>query len=157
MGRGLVTFLLRRVSPDRGPSVGRRKALRTYELVMILQPNLEEEALDAAVDTLRQVVVDNGGEVVRIESMGRRRLAYEIQKFREGHYVLMYLKLENPTILELDRRLKLSNDVIRHLLVRLDEELMPDPEAPAEAQQESEAEPAPEEVENEPKAEEETL
>jgi small subunit ribosomal protein S6 len=113
--------------------------LRTYELVVILQPNLEEEALDAAVGALRQVVVDNGGEIVRIESMGRRRLAYQIQKHSEGHYVLMYLNLERATILELERRLRLSDDVIRHLLVRLDEEMTPEPEAVEEPVESAEA------------------
>ena len=112
--------------------------MRTYELVMILQPNLEEEALETVVGALRQVVVDNGGEIVRIESMGRRRLAYQIQKHNEGHYVLMYLNLERATIQELDRRLKLSDDVIRYLLVRMDEEMTPEPEAPAEVPAEAE-------------------
>ena len=115
--------------------------MRTYELVMILQPGLEEEALDAAVNGLKQVVVDNGGEIVRVESMGRRRMAYLIQKHSEGHYVLMYLNLEQPTILELERRLKLSDDVIRHLLVRLDEEMTPEPEAVEEMEAMASAEP----------------
>ncbi len=133
--------------------------MRTYELVVILQPNLEEEALDAAVGAFRQVVVDNGGEIVRIESMGRRRLAFPIRKYTEGHYVLMYLNLERATIQELERRLKLSDDAIRYLLVRLDEEMTPEPEPepPAEAavaEDEVAAEP---EAEDEAATEEETL
>jgi small subunit ribosomal protein S6 len=130
--------------------------LRTYELVVILQPNLEEEELDTAVGTLRQVVVENGGEIVRIESMGRRRLAYEIRKYSEGHYVLMYLNMERPTILEVERRLKLSDDVIRYLLVRLEEQMEPEPEAQAEVVEKSEPAPEPA-VEEEADAEEETL
>lgn len=128
--------------------------MRTYELVVILQPNLDEEELDAAVGTLRQVVVDNGGEIVRIESMGRRRLAYEIRKHSEGHYVLMYLNMERPTILEVERRLKLSDDVIRYLLVRMEELMEPEPEAPADVAEGSEQEPEPV-GENEPASEDE--
>jgi small subunit ribosomal protein S6 len=116
--------------------------LRTYELVVIVQPDLEDEALDAVVGNFKQVVVDNGGEIVRIESMGRRRLAYPIQKRTEGHYVLMYLNLERATIQELDRRLKLSDDVLRYLLVRMDEMLTPEPEVVEEpAAVEAQAEP----------------
>ena len=126
--------------------------MRTYELVMILQPGLEEEDLDTAVDSFKQIVVLNGGEIVRVESMGRRRLAYQIQRHGEGHYVLMYLNLEQPTILELERRLKLSDDVLRHLLVRLDEEMTPEPEAVQEMEEIAAAAPEPSEEDDEAEA-----
>lgn len=128
--------------------------MRAYELVFILQPNLEEEALEGAITSFQQVVLTNGGQVIRTERMGRRRLAYPIRRYREGHYVLMHLNLENATLRELERRLKLSEDVIRYLLVRLDEDLLTEPEAPAEeaivheAEAPVEAAPAEDETEN---------
>jgi len=95
--------------------------LRTYELVFIAQPDLEEEALNTLVDGVQQVMIDNGGEVQKVEHMGRRKLAYAIDKRTEGHYVLIHASLDQTAIVELERSLKLSEDVIRHLLVRLDE------------------------------------
>jgi len=95
--------------------------LRTYELIFIARPELEEEALSALVEQVQQVLAENGGEVDKVESMGRRKLAYAIEKCTEGHYVLVQAKLNRVAITELERSLKLSEDVIRHLLVRLDE------------------------------------
>lgn len=109
-----------------GPSIGgnpgeRRQALRTYELVFIAQPEMEEEDLTALVDSVRQIITDTGGQVVKVEHMGKRRLAYSIKKRQEGHYVLVHAEFERATMLELERRLGLSEDVLRHILVRLDE------------------------------------
>jgi ribosomal protein S6 len=102
-------------SPKRGDV-----SLRTYELVLIAQPELDVEGLDALVDSIQQVIADNGGEVMKVERMGKRKLAYSIEKHFEGHYVLLHTALERPIMLELERRLKLSEDVLRYLLVRLD-------------------------------------
>ncbi|HHX43889.1 MAG TPA: 30S ribosomal protein S6 [Chloroflexi bacterium] len=115
--------------------------MRTYELMMIVEPELDEEALAAAVERVQQVITTNGGSIVSVEQMGRRKLAYPIQRRREGHYVLMHANLERETISELERHLRLSEDVLRHLLVRLDEV----EEAVAEASEEAPVEaPAPE-------------
>jgi small subunit ribosomal protein S6 len=97
------------------------KPLRTYELVFIAQPDLDEEHLNALVEQVQQVITTNGGEMVKTELVGRRRLAYPIRKRREGHYVLMHANMETVTLSELDRALKLSEDVLRTLMVRLDE------------------------------------
>ena len=106
------------------------KALRTYELMMIAEPELDAEGLTALTERVQQVITTNGGEIVKVEQMGRRKLAYPIQRRREGHYVLIHANLERETISELERSLRLSEDVFRHLLVRLDEVLAPAP-APA--------------------------
>jgi len=95
--------------------------LRTYELIFIVQPELEEEPLNALVDSVQQVMVDNGGEVQKVERLGRRKLAYAIKKRTEGHYVLVHASLELTAIRELERSLRLSEDVLRHMLVRLEE------------------------------------
>ena len=88
--------------------------------MFILQPEIEEEDLNALVDRIQQVMIDNGGQVSKPEPMGKRGLAYPIKKYRQGHYVLMQADLERAAILEVERALKLSEDVIRYLLVRLD-------------------------------------
>jgi small subunit ribosomal protein S6 len=95
--------------------------LRTYELLFIVQPEVDEDGLRAVTEGVQQVITDNGGEIVRVDLMGRRRLAYPIRKRDAGFYVLVHAKMERPAILEVERHVKLSEDILRHLLVRLDE------------------------------------
>ena len=95
--------------------------MRTYELIFIARPELEEEALTALVGRVRQIMEDNGGQVKKAEPMGRRRLAYPIKKRTHGQYVLIHAGLDRTAISELERSLKLSEDVLRYLLVRLEE------------------------------------
>lgn len=95
--------------------------MRTYELMFIVQPNLDEEGLAALVERVQQAITSNGGEIVKVEDMGRRRLAYPINHHSEGHYILIHTGLERPAMIELERTLKLSEDVLRFLLVRLEE------------------------------------
>jgi small subunit ribosomal protein S6 len=102
-----------------------RLLLRTYELMFIAQPDLDEENLNALIERVKQTTVDNGGEIVKVEPMGRRRLAYEVAKRREGHYVLIHANLDRQAMAALERDLRLSEDVLRHLLIRLDEEVSP--------------------------------
>jgi len=104
-----------------GKPKGRSQALRTYELMMIAEPELDEEGVAAVTERVQQVITNNGGEVIKVKQMGRRKLAYPIQRRREGHYVLIHANMERETITELERNLRLSEDVFRHLLVRLDE------------------------------------
>ncbi len=106
----------RELYPQEGAS-----SLRTYELVFVTQPDLDEEGLTAIVDRVKEAMTGNGGEVIKAEHMGKRRLAYPIGKRREGHYVLMHANLERPAITAVERYLQLSEDVLRHLLIRLDE------------------------------------
>jgi small subunit ribosomal protein S6 len=93
--------------------------MRHYELVVIIYPDAEEEELTAIVDKISQVITTNGGQVLETEVRGRRRLAYPIRKFKEGYYVVMQVQLEKEGIGELERSLKLTEEVIRHLLVRV--------------------------------------
>jgi len=108
--------------------------LRTYELVLVVQPGMDEEGFDAFVSTLTGMVTDEGGQIVDVEHMGRRRLAYPIKKITEGHYVLLHLNLETPALVELERRLKLSEDVLRYLVIRMDELMEPAPPQEPEAE-----------------------
>jgi len=101
--------------------------LRTYEFMSIAQPGLDEEGLNALTERIQQVITSNGGEIVKVEQMGRRRLAYPIKKQREGYYILIHAKLSVTAIAELDRTCKLSDDILRYLLLQIEEQ------APAQA------------------------
>ena len=119
------------------------RALRTYELMMIAEPELDEDGLNAVTERVQQVIANNGGEIVKVEQMGRRKLAYPVERRREGHYVLIHANMERETISELERSLRLSEDVFRHLLVRLDEVLeAPEPQETPEEQEQQEQAPA---------------
>ncbi len=92
-----------------------------YELVFIVQPTVEEEALNALVEKVSATIRDLEGQVSQVNPWGKRRLAYPIKKHREGFYFLLDLELPAAAVRSLDRSLKLMEDVIRHLIVRKDE------------------------------------
>lgn len=91
--------------------------MRKYELMYILRPDLEQEAVEATAEKIKGVITDQGGEIVEHEIMGKRRLAYEIQKFRDGIYVLVQFKAEPQAVSELERVIRITDVVIRHLVV----------------------------------------
>src|SRR6266700_3073839 len=95
---------------------------RTYELMFIVRPDMTDEDLDKLISTLQAVVPPSGGSVQRIDKMGKRRLAYTVRRFHEGIYVLMVVEGGGAVIHELERRLRVSEPVIKFLTVRIDEE-----------------------------------
>lgn len=92
-----------------------------YELVFIVQPEMEEEPRAALVDKVTQTISDLKGQVQKVDVWGRRRLAYPIKKYREGFYVLMQMDLPPSAVRPLERALKLMEDVVRYLIVRTEE------------------------------------
>lgn len=92
--------------------------LRAYETMYILRPTIEEEAVDAVVAKFTEHVTQGGGKVEKTEKRGRKRLAYEVKDFRDGYYVLMNFEAAPESLVELERAFKLSEDVIRHIVVR---------------------------------------
>ena len=95
--------------------------MRNYEVLYILRPNLDEEAVDAAVARFEEAIVKSGGAVNKTDKWGRKRLAYEIDDQLEGFYVLTTFQAPNDFTRELDRLMRISDEVLRHLIVRLDE------------------------------------
>jgi len=93
--------------------------LREYELVLIISPEVEGEAVDAEVDNLSQSITGKGGIVTDVERWGKRKLAYPIRHFMEGSYVLARFSLRPASCKELEANLKLSEEVIRYLLINL--------------------------------------
>ena len=96
------------------------KKLRDYELVIIISPEATEEELEARVNNISQYITDNGGAVSEIERWGKRRLAYPINHYIEGSYVLTRFRLRPVFGKELTANLRISDEVLRHLLIRLD-------------------------------------
>jgi small subunit ribosomal protein S6 len=95
---------------------------RTYELMFIVRPDMTDEDLDKLISTLQSVVPATGGNVLKVEKMGKRRLAYTVRRFHDGIYVLMVVEGGGPAIHELERRLRVTEPVIKFLTVRVDEE-----------------------------------
>lgn len=94
--------------------------MRAYELMVILDPNLEERTVQPSLDTYLNVVRNDGGSVDSIDIWGRRRLAYEIDKNAEGIYAVVSLQAEPATVKELDRQLTLNESVLRTKVIRPD-------------------------------------
>jgi small subunit ribosomal protein S6 len=95
-------------------------ALRTYEVMVILDPSLDERTVAPSLDTYLNVVRQDGGQVESVDVWGKRRLAYEINKSAEGIYAVIDLKAEPATVKELDRQLTLNESVLRTKVIRPD-------------------------------------
>lgn len=93
---------------------------RDYELGFILTPEVNEEQTRAILERIELIVNNHGGQVMRVNQWGRRRLAYPIQHHRDGFYVFIDMVLTPETVSELDRTLKVSEEVLRHLIKRRD-------------------------------------
>ncbi len=94
--------------------------MRAYELMVILDPDLEERTVQPSLDTYLNVVRKDGGSVENIDIWGRRRLAYEIDKNAEGIYAVVTLQAEPATVKELDRQLTLNESILRTKVIRPD-------------------------------------
>lgn len=112
----VATFLL---LPCAG-AVSQRKevVVRDYELMVVLEPSLDDASVEAVNTRIAGAVTRGGGSVQSTEAWGRRRLAYPIGRHRDGTYVLMRLRMDPSGAAELERTLKLTEAVMRHLLVR---------------------------------------
>lgn len=95
------------------------KQLRDYELVFIISPEVEDEALDAAVDSVSRFITGKEGIISGVERWGKRRLAYPIKHFTEGSYVLSRFKMKPVWSKELEVNLQISEEILRHLLIKL--------------------------------------
>lgn len=96
--------------------------MRAYELMLLLNPQLEEEAIEAVIKKTTDIVTSRNGEIENIDRWGKRRLAYEVQDHTEGFYVVIRFKADNEATTEVNRVLKITEEVLRFLLVRKDKE-----------------------------------
>jgi len=97
--------------------------MRIYEELFIVRPNITDEELDPLVEQLRQVITTHGGAVDKADKWGVRKLAYRLEKNTEGYYVLMQFSAAPETVKEIERRLRVSDLVLKFLTVRIDEKL----------------------------------
>lgn len=95
--------------------------MRNYEVLYVLRPELEEEAIDAVISRFEEIIAKSGGTVLKTDKWGKRRLAYEIKDQMEGFYVLTTFQAPKEASSELDRLMRIAEEVLRHLIVRLEE------------------------------------
>ena len=95
---------------------------RLYEVMFIVRPDVAEEDADKLIAGFSTTVTNGGGVVKSVEKMGRRKLAYLVRKFNDGNYVLMTVEANGAVVAELERRLRVSEPVIKFITVRMDEE-----------------------------------
>ncbi len=95
------------------------RLLRDYELVLIISPEVTDERFNTIIENISQFITGKGGTVPDVERWGKRKLAYPIAHFLEGNYVLTRFKLKPTSSRELEANLRISEEIIRHLLIRL--------------------------------------
>ncbi|KRQ85965.1 30S ribosomal protein S6 [Caloramator mitchellensis] len=94
--------------------------MKRYETLFVIAPNLTEEEVKSTVEKVKGVIENGGGVIDNVDEWGKRRLAYEINDFNEGFYVLINFTSNPELPKELDRVLKISDNVIRHIVIKLD-------------------------------------
>lgn len=92
--------------------------MRDYEMVLILRPDIPDENLQASLDNISRLITSKGGVVSKIDSGGRKKLAYPIKRFSEGNYFLAQFKMDAKMVGELEKPLLISQDVVRHQIVK---------------------------------------
>ena len=95
---------------------------RVYEVMFIVRPDVEDEEADKLIAGFSSTVTAGGGVVKSVEKMGRRKLAYMVRRFNDGNFVLLTIEANGPVVLELERRLRVTEPVIKFITVRMDEE-----------------------------------
>jgi small subunit ribosomal protein S6 len=130
------------------------RPMRRYELMLLFRPDLEDDKLQSAVEKVTRAIVNAGGALTKVSPWGKRRLAYEIQHFREASYFLLHFDIAPARIRELERGLLISEEILRHLVTVLEDRgEMSEDELPPAAVPASEREEAGEEVADEPSEE----
>ncbi|TAK00112.1 MAG: 30S ribosomal protein S6 [Chloroflexota bacterium] len=92
--------------------------MRRYELMLVLRPDAPDERISAIVDRTTRDITADGGQIVKVAPWGRRRLAYPIERYREGSYHIVVFEAPSTTIAEIERSLLITEEVLRHLVVR---------------------------------------
>jgi small subunit ribosomal protein S6 len=95
--------------------------MRKYEIMYIIRPNIEDEAKKALVERFNTILTDNGAELTEVKDWGKRRLAYEINDFRDGYYQIVKVNAVPAAVEEFSRLAKISEDIIRHIVIKEEE------------------------------------
>jgi len=97
--------------------------MRVYEVLFIIAPNIEESDIETLITQLSEVATNQGAQISKVERMGRRKLAYPVRKFNEGHYVVLTVEGSGAEIAEIERRMRVTDAVVRYITIRIDEDL----------------------------------
>ncbi|MFB4163627.1 30S ribosomal protein S6 [Alteribacillus sp. JSM 102045] len=92
--------------------------MRKYEVLYIIHPGVDENGIKETIEHYNNVLTNNGAEIEKVEEMGKRRLAYEINDLKDGYYVVVYTKADAEATNEFDRLVKMDDNVIRHIVVK---------------------------------------
>ncbi|MFC5465786.1 30S ribosomal protein S6 [Lederbergia graminis] len=92
--------------------------MRKYEIMYIIRPNVEEEAKQTVIERFDNVLTSQGAEIIESKDWGKRRLAYEIEDFRDGFYRLIQTNATPDAVQEFERLAKISDDIIRHIVIK---------------------------------------
>jgi len=95
--------------------------LRKYEIVFILRPDLDEEKNATVIEKFKGMIEKQGGEILKLDKWGKRRLAYEVKDFREGLYVIIQMNAKSEIANEIDRVFKITDEVLRHIIVLVEQ------------------------------------
>ncbi len=95
--------------------------MHTYESLFIIQPDLDEQEMEKTIANIQDTIIAGGGKILKIDKWGKRQLAYIIQKKHEGFYLLIYFEAPSTLIAELNRRYKLTDAIMRHLVIQLNQ------------------------------------
>ncbi len=95
--------------------------MRRYELMLLLRPDLEDDKLQSAVEKVTRAIVNGGGSLSKVSPWGKRRLAYDIQNFREASYFLIHFDIDPSAVREIERRMLISEEIVRHLITVLED------------------------------------
>jgi small subunit ribosomal protein S6 len=95
--------------------------MRRYELMLLFRPDLEDDKLQSAVEKVTRAIVNAGGALTKVSPWGKRRLAYEIQHFREASYFLIHFDIDPSAVREIERGLLISEEILRHLVTLLEQ------------------------------------
>ena len=95
---------------------------RLYEVMFIVRPDVEDEEADKLIEGFGNTIKTGGGVLKSAEKLGRRKLAYQVRKFNDGNYILLTVEADGAVVLELERRLRVTEQVIKFITVRMDEE-----------------------------------
>jgi len=94
--------------------------VRKYEVIFIVKP-VDEETINGVITKFENLVKNNGGNIDKIDRWGKKRLAYEVKDFTEGFYCLFYITAEPKVVAELDRVMKITDEILKHMIVKVDE------------------------------------
>ncbi|ANB59477.1 30S ribosomal protein S6 [Anoxybacteroides amylolyticum] len=95
--------------------------MRKYEIMYIIRPNIDDEGRKVVVERFNNILTENGAEITSVKEWGKRRLAYEIKDFRDGYYMIVNVMSQPKAVQEFDRLAKISEDIIRHIVVKEEE------------------------------------